>query len=173
MSIDKKQLELNVNIYALKPDFLNHELHYVFVSEDKTFRFGVWNDEPSNGEKKYYCFLTEDELALPEQGITLKESYVLKEEAIYPVAANADDFIFLIEQIKKGSTAKAIRGFSNDAIDEIADALKQKDLTVDKHVVTSKEGQHVLLIINNEIEASISATMIYFRLRPPFNVIMP
>jgi hypothetical protein len=162
MSIDKKQLEINVNLFALEPNFLNYELHYVIASDEKTFRFANWDDEPKSGEKKYYCFLTEEPLQIPAGDIKLEESYVLKEEPVYPVAATLDDFVTIIEQVKKDSTGKAVRQFTNDAIDIISEQLKQKYKDVEKHVVTSDQAQHVLILVD-EIEISISATMLYFR----------
>lgn len=168
MSINKKQLEINVNLYTLEPNFLNYELHYVIASDENTFRFATWDEEPVTGEKKFYCFLTEEKLVIPAGNITLEESYVLKEEPIYPVLTTANDFCTIISQFRNQTVAKGIRKFSNQDVDFIKTELEKTCGTVHQHVVTSSQAQHLLFVID-EIEISISATMVYFRKKAPFS----
>ncbi len=168
MSINTKQLEINVNLYTLEPNFLSYELHYVIASNENTFRFATWNEEPKAGEKKFYCFLTEEELFIPAGNIRLEESYVLKEEPIYPVLSNASDFCSIITKLNTSKVAKGIRRFSDQEIDVIKKDLEDMCGRVDKHVVTSSQAQHLLFIVN-EVEISISATMVYFRHKAPFS----
>lgn len=168
MGIDKKQLEINVNLYALKPDFFNYELHYVIADGENSFRFATWNEEPGAGEQKFYFFLTEDELHIPSGNITLHQSYVLKEEPIYQCVSSYDDFTKAIEKVETDGVAKAVRCFSAEDADAIRASLEEKYGPIEKHLVTSSQGQHMLLVFDN-IEISISATMVYFRHKTPFN----
>ena len=62
MRINVSLLEINVNLHALQPDFLNSELYYVIAQSENSFRFAAWNEEPSADEEKFYCFLTEKEM---------------------------------------------------------------------------------------------------------------
>lgn len=168
MSINIKQLEINVNLHALEPNFLNYELHYIIASNENTFRFATWDEEPEPGEKKYYCFLTEEELLIPAGDIRLEESYVLKDEPIYPVLSNASDFCKILSNLDTSTVAKGIRRFANEDIDVIKRGLEDTCGPVNKHVVTSSQAQHLLLVVG-EVEISISATMVYFRHKAPFS----
>lgn len=168
MSIDKKQLEINVNLHALQPNFLNYELHYVIAENENSFRFATWDEKPKEGEQKFYFFLTEQELFIPAGNITLEESYVLKEEPIYPCVRSFDDFVSTVEKVKKDGVAKCIKCFGDEETDSIKNKLQEKYGKIEKHIVTSSQGQHMLLVFD-DIEISISATMVYFRHKTPFN----
>lgn len=168
MSIDIKQLEINVNLHCLQPNFINLELHYVVASSENAFRFVEWNEEPGSGEKKFYCFLTENELFIPAGNISLKESYVLTEEPAYPLLSNADDFATMIDKVPYEGVGKGIRKFANEDIDNIKDKLCDKYGDCEKHVITSSEAQHCLFLIK-DIEISMSATMVYFRRKTQFS----
>lgn len=168
MSIDKKQLEINVNLHSLEPDFLNYELHYVIAKSESSFRFATWDEQPESDEHKFYFFLTENELHIPAGNITLEESYVLKEEPIYPCVSSYKDFKSVIEKVQTEGVAKAIKCFSNEETDTIREQLEGTFGKIDKHLVKSSQGQHLLLVFH-EFEISISATMVYFRWKTPFN----
>jgi len=100
MSIDVKQLETNVNLHTLDPNFLNNELHYIIASDDKTFRFTNWQEQPKSGEEKFYCFLTEQPLTIPAGNIEIKESYSVTTTPVYSIAATAEDFETIIDKVK-------------------------------------------------------------------------
>jgi hypothetical protein len=168
MSIDIKQLEINVNLYSLEPDFLNYELHYVIAASESAFRFVTWNEEPKAGESKFYCFLTDHELVIPAGNITLKQSYAISEEPVYPVLSNAADFCTIISTLKENGVAKGIRRFTDMEIEAIKSGLQQICGSVQLHVVSSSQAQHLLLVVD-ETEISISATMVYFRHKAPFS----
>ena len=168
MNIDKRQLEINVNLNSLQPDFLNYELHYVIAENENSFRFAMWDEEAKPGEQKFYFFLTEDELHIPAGNITLEESYVLKEEPVYQCVSSYNDFLFAIEKVKKEGVAKAIKCFSDEDTEIIRKQLEEKFGKIEKHLVKSSQGQHLLFVFDY-IEISISATMVYFRLKTPFN----
>lgn len=170
MPIDKKQLEINVNLHSLEPDFYNLELHYVIAESEKLYRFATWNEEPKAGEQKFYFFLTENEMHIPAGDITLEESYILKEEPIYPCVSNCADFVTVIERVQTDGVAKCIKCFSNKDTDAIKECLKEKYGSIEKHLVKSSEGQHLLLVFDH-VEISISATMVYFRHKTPINEI--
>lgn len=163
-----EQLEINVNLYAMRQDFLNLELHYVIAANENTFRFATWSDEPKGGEQKYYCFLSENELFIPAGGITLKQSYVLKEEPEYRLIANVDDFIDMLGKVSGRGVGKGIRQFGDSEIDSIKDSLCTTYGDCEKHIVRSAEAQHLLFVVKN-IEISISATMVYFRQKAEFS----
>jgi hypothetical protein len=162
MTLDTKQLETNFNLHALQPNFLNLELHYIIAKSENDFRFAEWNEMPGENEKKFYCFLVDKELFIPAGNITLKESYLLEEEPIYPTASTTDDFIRTIEGLEKSGSAKCVRRFTSDDIERIKNELCNKYEQVDCHVVKSAEGQHYLMKVRN-VDISISATMVYFR----------
>lgn len=168
MSIDIDQLEMNVNLHALQPDFLNSELYYVIAQNENSFRFAAWDEEPETDEEKFYCFLTEQELLIPAGNILLKESYVLREDSLYPPASNYIDFIEAVETLEDAGVAKRVRQFYDEDIDEIKEGLEEKYGTVEKHLVTSRQGRHLLFLIK-DVEISISATMVYFRYKTPYN----
>jgi hypothetical protein len=168
MSIDKKQLEINVNLYSLNQEFLNYELHYVIAESENSFRFAQWNEEPKAGEQKFYFFLTENPLYIPAGNITVEESYVLKEEPIYPCVSSYKDFIVAIEKVQESGVAKCIKCFSDEQTDVIREQLEEKFGKIEKHLVKSSQGQHLLLVFE-QFEISISATMVYFRWKTPFN----
>jgi hypothetical protein len=168
MNIDLKHLEINVNFHSLQPGFLNSELHYIIASDENAFRFSDWDEEPAVNEQKFYCFLMEKELFIPAGNIILKESYVLKEEPIYPLLSNYEDFISPIETTKQNRIGKYIRSFSDEDIATIKNDLQEKYGEVETHVVASSEAQHQLFVVN-DIEMSISDTMVYFRMKAPFS----
>ncbi|HEY6976456.1 MAG TPA: hypothetical protein VH396_09200, partial [Chitinophagaceae bacterium] len=161
MSIDLKQLEINVNFHSLQPGFLNSELHYIIASDENTFQFAKWDETPQTNEQKFYCFLMKKELFIPAGNITLKESYVLQEKPIYPLLSCCEDFISAIEKIKQNRTTKYIRRFSDEDVDTLKNNLQEKYQDVETHIVTSHEAQHRLFVVN-DIEISISDTMVYF-----------
>ena len=68
----------------------------------------------------------EQELFIPAGNIILKASYVLKEEPIYPLLSNYEDFISAIETIKQNGIAKYIRRFPDQDIDTIKNKLQEK-----------------------------------------------
>lgn len=168
MSIDIKQLQINVNLYTMQPDFLSYELHYIIATDENTFRFATWDEEPKDGEKKFYCFLTEEELFIPAGNINLKQSYQLTEEPVYPILTNAADFCTIISQLNTSKVAKGVRRFLNEDIDIIKTGLEETCGPVNKHIVSSSQAQHLLLLVG-EVEVSISATMVYFRHKAPFS----
>jgi hypothetical protein len=168
MSINVEQLEMSVNLYALQPDFLNSELHYVIAQNDNSFRFATWDEEPGENEEKFYCFLTDEELLVPAGNVLLKQSYILKEDPIYPAISDHNDFDTFLETLSQVKAAKAVRRFYDADIDAIREGLEEKYGPVEKHVVTSRQGQHLLFLIK-DIEISISSNMIYFRYKTPFN----
>src|SRR5947209_5847138 len=162
MNIDIEQLEMNVNLHAMKPDFLNSELYYIIAQNENVFRFAEWDEEPATDEEKFYCFLTEQELLVPAGNVLLKESYILRENPIYPVAANYADFAEIIKSLSANTAAKCVRRFYDEDIDAIKEGLQEKYGTVEKHMVTSRQGRHLLFLMD-DFEISISATMVYFR----------
>jgi hypothetical protein len=167
MNIDTKQLEINVNLYALQPDFLNLELHYVLATNENTFRFALWDEEPQAGEERFYCFLTDQELVIPAGNIVLKESYALQQEPVYPVLRNASDFCQMLSTLEEKGVAKGIRQFKTEDLETIQKGLQEICGSVALHVVTSSQAQHRLMIVDDN-EISISATMVYFRRKAPF-----
>jgi hypothetical protein len=162
MALDKKQLELNFNLHSLQPNFSNLELHYIIAKSENDFRFAEWSDIAGENEQKFYCFLVDKELFIPAGNITLKQSYLLEEEPIYPTAATTEDFVKTIEGLEKFGSAKCVRKFSSEAVDSIQKELCEKYGQVDCHVVKSDEGQHYLMKVKG-VDISISATMVYFR----------
>jgi hypothetical protein len=167
MSINLKQLEINVNLHSLQPGFLNYELHYIIASDENTFRFVDWDESPQSNEQKFYCFYTEEKLFIPAGNVTLYKSYVLREEPIYPCVRSLEDFIKIIDGLGNGS-AKCIKCFYNDDIDAIKNQLEKTYGVMEKHIVTSNEAQHLLLVLDN-VEISVAATMVYFRPKAPFS----
>lgn len=167
MSIDIKQLEKNINLHSLQPTFLNLELHHVIALDENTFRFADWNETPGKNEQKFYCFLVDKELLIPAGNVALKKSYILKNEPAYPVLESYKDFVSIIKSLPKKSVAKCVRNFSAEDIDTIKKELGEKYETVEKHIVKSPEGEHIILKVN-DIDISISKTMVYFRYRNPF-----
>lgn len=168
MSIDKKQLEINVNIYSLKPNFLNYELHYVIAKSENNFRFAAWDEEPDAGEQKFYFFLSQQSLHIPAGNITIENSYVLAEEPVYPCITSYNDFKLAIEEVKKEGVGKFVKCFSDEKTETIKKELESQYGLIEKHIITSSQGQHVLLVFDS-IELSISATMVYVRHKTPFN----
>jgi hypothetical protein len=168
MSINIDRLEMNVNLHALQPDFLNSELYYVIAENESTFRFAEWDEEPEADEEKFYCFLTEQELLIPAGHVLLKESYVLREYPLYPLVTNSSDFAKIIETLSSNGAGKGIRRFYDEDIDAIKEGLEERFGQVEKHLVTSRQGRHLLFLLE-DIEISISATMVYFRYKTPFN----
>jgi len=161
-----EQLTMNVNLHRLQPNFLNCELYYIIASNENEFRFAAWNDQPQPGEEKYYCFLQDQPLHIPAGNIDLKESYVLSERPPYPIMQQAEDFIAAIDQLAQTGVSKAIRCFDIHEMDQIRQALDKHYGSSEEHLVRSDEAQHQLVVVNN-VEISIAATMVYFRRRVP------
>lgn len=168
MGININQLAINVNLHALQPDFLNAELHHVIAAGENIFRFAKWHEKPGENEEKFYCFLTGEELLIPAGNIVLKQSYTLSENPVFPLAAGYTDFIAVIEELQPGKPAKSVRHFYDEDIDVIKQGLEDKYGTVEKHIVTSRQGQHLLFLIS-DIEISVSAAMVYFRYKTSFS----
>jgi hypothetical protein len=168
MNFDLKQLERNVNLHSLQPGFKNYELHYIIASNENTFRFTDWLEMPQSNEQKFYCFLTDQKLFIPAGNITIDKCYVLKEEPVYPLLANYNDFVPIIEKLGNSGVAKCIKHFLNEDIDTIKNELEKNYGSIDIHEVISKEAKHLLLVLNNA-EISVSATMVYFRSKAPFS----
>lgn len=169
-TIDLKQLEINVNMYALQPDFLSLELHYIIASSDKEFRFVEWHEEPKEGEFKFFCFLTDNQLHIPAGDVLLPESYVLTDEAVFPLIANTDDFMSAVDNVSKENTVKGIRRFTTDNLEVIRQNLENKYGFAELHQVKSGQGSH-LILLTDSVEFSISATMVYCRSKTPVNAI--
>jgi hypothetical protein len=164
-SINLQQLEMNVNLHSLQPNFLNRELHYVIASDENTFRFVELNEQPNVDEQRFYCFLTDKSLTIPAGDIKLNRSYVLDTKAAYPVLSASADFLPFINCIED-CTAKAIRNFSDADIKTIQQELKKQYGSAEMHLIKSPEFEHLLLILP-QVEISISATMVYFKQKFP------
>jgi hypothetical protein len=168
MAIDLQRLQLNVNLLSLQPGFKNQELQYIIATDDQNFRLADWRDEPGEGETKFYCFLLQKDLFLPQGNIVLKQSYVVSEQPMYPVIQTAEDFITMIRSIEECHACKGIRQFEVNAVDAIVSELRNTFDNVQKHLVQSDEAQHLVLVIR-DVETSISANMVYFRQKAPFS----
>ncbi len=72
---------------------------------------------------------------------------MLKEDSVYPPASNYIDFVETIETLETNSAAKRIRRFYDEDIDIIKEDLEEKYEKVEKHIVTSRHGQHLLFLI--------------------------
>lgn len=166
MNIDLRQLEMNVNLHSLQPGFLNRELHYVLASGENNFRFVEADEKPVDGEEKFYCYLSDKQLTIPAGNITLNKSYSLQRDPPYAVLTTAADFFPFVDCIDENCTGKAIRNFIDADINPIFEALKQRYGGGEKHLVTSPEFQHLLIILP-QVEISISATMVYFKQKTP------
>lgn len=163
-NINLHQLEINVNLHALQPNFLNRELHYVIASDENTFRFVELYEQPNADEQRFYCFLSDKPLTIPAGDIKLNRSYILDTKPAYPVLKTALDFIPIIDCIDDDCTAKAIRNFSDEYIKAIQQELQQQYGAAEMHLIKSPEFEHLLLILP-QVEISISATMVYFKQR--------
>jgi hypothetical protein len=168
MNINVQQLELNVNLHAIQPEFLNLELHYVIAENENTFRFTEWSEQTGENEKKFYCFLQQKELLIPAGDILLKESYVITEQPIYPVITDCKDLVAVIKTIKQNNVAKAIRNFSDEAFTNIKNDLSKEFSTVETHEVKSPSLQHHIFVVD-DIEISVAPTMVYVRSKAPFS----
>jgi hypothetical protein len=168
MKPDINGLELTVNHYAARPDFLNLELHYVIAESEDIFRFAGWQEIPGKNEQKFYCFLQEKELYLPGEGIVLKESYALTTEPIYPVVKDCKDFLQIIKGVQQKKAGKAIRHFSMEDLETIKKDLEDEFDKVETHVVASPKLQHHIFVVDN-VEISVAPTMVYFRIKAPFS----
>ena len=166
--MNRHQLEMNINLHALDPNFLNSELHYVIAKDENNFRFVGWNDKPGPDELKFYCFLTEEPITITAGNIQEEESYVLSDEPIYPTVSNYTDFAHIIKELQTNIAAKAIRQFSDEDIESIKENLQQDFGNIEKHLVKSEQGQHLLLIFDST-EVSVAANMVYFRHKAPFS----
>src|SRR5438045_2772295 len=144
MSINLEQLEMNVNLHAMHPDFLNSELYYVIAQSENIFRFAEWHEEPGPKEERFYCFLTEQQLLVPAGNVLLKESYVLRDYPLYDVVTSYADFAKIIETLPHNTAAKCVREFYDADIDMIKEGLEEKYGVVEKHLVTSRQGRHLL-----------------------------
>ena len=168
MNIDIQQLTVNVNQYAMQPDFLNLELHYVMAKSADLFRFTDWQDNPGVNEQKFYCFLQDKTLTMPAEGVVLKESYVLTEQPIYPVIKDCKDFLQTIKMVQQNNVGKGIRHFLMKDLETIKKDLEDEFEKVETHVVASPKLQHHIFVVEN-VEISVAPTMVYFRLKAPFS----
>src|SRR4051794_40424079 len=168
MNIDVQQLEINVNLHAIQPDFRNLELHYIIAENENNFRFAEWHEQPNANEQKFYCFLQEKEMFVPAGNINLKESYVLTIDSIYPVVNDCKDFLHIINMVRKNGVGKAIRQFSMEDLVIIKKDLQDEFASVETHVVTSPKLQHHIFVVD-DVEISVAPTMVYFRKKAPFS----
>ena len=168
MNIYLKQLEINVNLHALQPGFLNLELHYIIAENENSFRFVDWDEKPHAGEQKFYCFLKEKELVIPAGNIMLKESYVVTSQPIYPLVSDCKDFLNVMAAVRENKMGKAIKNFSTEDLQKIENDLQKEFATVEAHVVTSPDLRHHIFVAD-DIEISVSPTMVYFRIKAPFS----
>ena len=168
MNIDLQQLEVQVNLHAIQTDFKDLELHYVIAEDENTFRFAGRDELPNAKEKKFYCFLQEKRLLIPAGNVVLKESYVLTEKPIYPLISDCKDLMSIMSTVKTNKPAKAVRGFSAEQLELIKDDLKKEFTKVETHVVASPNLQHHIFVVDN-IEISVSPTMVYLRAKAPFS----
>jgi hypothetical protein len=168
MNIDIQQLEINVNMHAMQPDFRNLELQYIIAENENIFRFTDWQVQPNANEQKFYAFLQENELLIPAGNVVLKESYSLTSEPIYPVIKDCKDFLQIINNVRKNGIGKAVRHFSMEDLETIKKDLEDEFETVETHVVTSSKLQHHIFVVDN-VEISVAPTMVYFRLKAPFS----
>jgi len=166
MDINIQQLQINVNLHSLQPNFLNRELHYVIASDENTFRFAELDEQPKENEQRFYCFLVDKPLIIPAGDIRLNRSYVLETKPVYPVLNNASDFTYFINCIEEDCTAKAVRNFSDEDVKTIHRELQQQYGNAEMHLVKSPEFQHLLFILP-KVEISVSATMVYFKQKFP------
>lgn len=167
MNLDVQQLELNVNLHALQPDFRNLELHYIIAENENIFRFTAWEEIPNSNEQKCYCFLQEKELFIPAGNVVLKESYTLSRVPIYPVITDCKDFLQLINTVKSKGVGKGIRQFSTESLETIKKDLEAEFEKVETHIVTSPKLQHHIFVVE-DVEISVAPTMVYFRRKAPF-----
>jgi len=168
MNIDVQQLEINVNLHAIQPDFRNLELHYIIAENESNFRFADWQEQPNANEQKFYCFLQEKELFIPAGNIVLKESYRLNNEPVYPIIKDCKDFLQMINTVKTKGVGKAIRQFSMEDLETIKKDLEDEFETVETHVVASPKLQHHIFVVE-DVEISVAPTMVYFRKKAPFS----
>src|SRR3982750_1173131 len=126
MSIDIQQLETNVNLHAIQPDFRNLELHYIIAENENNFRFAAWHEQPNANEQKFYCFLQEKELFIPAGNVVLKESYVLITEPAFPVVKDCKDFLQIINAVRSNGVGKAVRQFSMEDLETIKKDLEDE-----------------------------------------------
>lgn len=166
MEINVPQLEMNVNLHSLQPNFRNRELHYVIASDENRFRFAEFDEQPGEKEQRFYCFLTDRPITIPAGDIQLNRSYVLDTRPAYALLSKSADLLPFINCIDDDCTAKAIRNFSDEDIKTIQQQLEQRYGTAEMHLVKSPEFEHLLLILP-QVEISISATMVYFKQRMP------
>lgn len=162
MHIDKDALEKIVNLHTLQPGFLNSELHYVLAKSPLDFKFTNWKTTVDDDAKLYYCFLTDQPLHISAGDITVDESYTLSEDPIYPIIASFEDFCILLDDVRAGAVVKGIRQFEDETLEQMRTLLSHKYGNAELHVVSSRQGQHTLLIFDN-IEVSVANTMVYFR----------
>lgn len=165
--MDMEQLTMNVNMHSLQPNFYNCELHYIIASDEKTFRFAGWEEQPESNELRFYYFLNSHELTIPAGDITMKQSYQLYTKPLYPLLSTPEDFIATINLLDDKGASKAIRKFNDASIEPICQVLRTKYGNVQQHFVKSTEWQHLLLVMDN-IEISIAATMVYFKQKVHF-----
>jgi len=168
MNIDLPQLEINVNLHAIEPDFRNLELHYIIAENENNFRFTDWQEQPNANEQKFYCFLREKEVFIPAGNIVLKESYSLSQEPVYPIIKDCKDFLQMINTVRANGIGKAIRQFSMEDLEQIKKDLEDEFDNVETHVVASPKLQHHIFVVD-DVEISVAPTMVYFRLKAPFS----
>jgi hypothetical protein len=91
------------------------------------------------------------------------------DQPVYPIIPDYEGFKDMIERVpEEHGVAKGIRKFSIEQVDEIKDKLCNEYGDCEKHLVSSKEAQHLLFVVKN-VEISISATMVYFRYKSPIS----
>src|SRR5436189_3517 len=56
---------------------------------------------------------------------------------------------------------------SDEDIDTMKKSLQEKYGEVETHIVSSREAQHQLFVVN-DVEISVSDNMVYFRMKAPF-----
>ena len=168
MNIDVQQLEINVNLHAIQPDFRNLELHYIIAETENNFRFAGWQEQPNANEQKFYCFLQEKELFIPAGNVVLKESYGLGTEPVYPIAKDCKDFLQIINTVRSNGVGKAIRQFSMEDLETIKKDLEDEFGSVETHIVASPKLQHHIFVVD-DVEISVAPTMVYFRKKAPFS----
>ncbi len=168
MNLDVQQLETNVNLHAIQPDFRNLELHYIIAENENNFRFAGWQEQPNANEQKFYCFLKEKELFIPAGNIVLKESYSLTTVPIYPVTKDCKDFLQIINTVRTNGVGKAIRQFTMQDLETIKKDLEDEFESVETHVVASPKLQHHIFVVE-DVEISVAPTMVYFRKKAPFS----
>ena len=74
----------------------------------------------------------------------------------------------MMSMVKTNNPAKAVRAFSAEQLELMKDDLAKEFTKVETHVVASPNLQHHILVVDN-IEISVSPTMVYLRAKAPFS----